>query len=295
MSLSLLEHVRRAGIPAVGVVGDEWLRWGQRADAWSRLFRRRPRLARLVERRTGLPASVDLSGSALWLFNSEAVRRGALQSNLGLQRTGVAHPGIDETLFAEPAPERDWDWSFLYLGRLDPRKGVHIAIEALKYLPGEARLVLQGEGDEGYAQELRDLTGRLGLGDRVTFSTAPRSAIPAVYTAADAVLFPVQWQEPWGLVPLEAMAMGRPVIATGTGGSAEYLKDGMNCLLFEPRDSPQALAAAIGRLAADPALRMRLRDEGRRTASGFTETAYNEEIRMALKETAGGSLVGAHG
>ena len=284
MSLSLLEHVRRSGIPAVGVVGDEWLRWGPRADAWTRPFRRRPRLGRLAERVTGLPAAPDLSASALWLFNSEAVRRGALDAVPGLERTGVAHPGIDEDLFAEPAPEQDWGWRLLYLGRLDPRKGVHVAVEALRHLPGDATLVLQGEGEDDYVRELRAVADRLGLAQRLTFSTAARSAIPSVYAAADCVLFPAQWEEPWGLVPLEAMAMGRPVVASGTGGSREYLRDGENCLIFAPRDSPAALAASVCRLAGSPELRTRLLQGGLSTASRFTETAYNDAIRMALHE-----------
>jgi glycosyltransferase involved in cell wall biosynthesis len=129
----------------------------------------------------------------------------------------------------------------------------------------------------------------------VSFSRAPRSEIPAVYTEADAVLFPVQWEEPWGLVPLEAMAIGRPVVATGTGGSAEYLEDEANCLLFRPRDSPRALAAAVTRLSADPALRSKLREQGLRTAARFTETAYNEAIRLALEEAVAGSLVASRG
>src|SRR3954468_16442588 len=71
MSLGLVERVRRAGVPAVGVVGDEWLRWGPRTDGWMRPFRERPRLARIAERATGLPARVDFGAAGLWLFNSE--------------------------------------------------------------------------------------------------------------------------------------------------------------------------------------------------------------------------------
>lgn len=287
MSLSLLERVKRTGVPAVGVVGDEWLRWGPRADAWTRLFSGRPRLARLAERRTGLPTTFDLAGSAHWLFNSEAVRDAALEANPGLEDTAVAHPGIDEALFAEPAPTRRWDWSLLYLGRLDRRKGVHIAVESLRHLPGEARLLLQGDGDAEYTEELRRLAERLGLADRLSFSAEPRAAIPAVYAAADAVLFPVQWEEPWGLVPLEAMAMGRPVVATGSGGSSEYLQDGVNCLVFAPRDSPRALAAAVKRLAADPSLLGGIRESGLRTARRFTETAYNNAISDAIQKAVG--------
>jgi glycosyltransferase involved in cell wall biosynthesis len=101
------------------------------------------------------------------------------------------------------------------------------------------------------------------------------------------VLFPVQWEEPWGLVPLEAMAVGRPVVASGTGGSAEYLRHEENALIYAPRDSAEALATAVRRLADDASLRSRLRDGGFPTAARFTERRYNEAIENALAEATG--------
>jgi glycogen synthase len=98
-------------------------------------------------------------------------------------------------------------------------------------------------------------------------------------------LFPVRWSEPWGIVPLEAMAFGRPVVATGLGGSGEYLRDGKNCLLVAPSD-PSALAAAVRRLAADAGLRERLRAEGQATAHTHTETVFNQAVVEALKTAA---------
>src|SRR5436190_10802039 len=74
MSLGLIERVRRLGIPAVGVVGDEWMRWGLQADAWLKPLHGRPRLGALAERLTGAPGEVDLDGAATWLFNSERTR-----------------------------------------------------------------------------------------------------------------------------------------------------------------------------------------------------------------------------
>ena len=94
-----------------------------------------------------------------------------------------------------------------------------------------------------------------------------RGELPDIYAGSDVVLFPVRWQEPWGLVPLEAMALGRPVIATGQGGSGEYLRDQENCLLVPPGD-PRAIAAAVRRLADDPQLRARIRTGGLATAAG---------------------------
>jgi glycosyltransferase involved in cell wall biosynthesis len=269
MSLGLIERVRSWGIPAVGVVGDEWMVWGPRADGWLVAARRLGPLARL----TGLPTRVRLDGAAIWLFNSDVVMR----------RSGVPgrveHPGIDDALFTE-APPRDWSWRLLYLGRMDERKGVHVAIEALNHLPEEATLTLQGRGDPAYVETLP-------ITDRVTFSSEPRERLRDVYADHDVVLFPVQWEEPWGLVPLEAMAVGRPVVASGTGGSAEYLRHEENTLIYSPRNSSEALAAAVTRLADDPALRSRLRDGGLPTAARYTERRYNEAIENALAEATG--------
>ena len=87
------------------------------------------------------------------------------------------------------------------------------------------------------------------------FERPPRDALAGVYAGADALLFCVEWPEPFGLVPLEAMAVGTPVVATGTGGSAEYLRDGENCLLVEPGDADARSPRAVRRLAGDPELR----------------------------------------
>jgi glycosyltransferase involved in cell wall biosynthesis len=101
----------------------------------------------------------------------------------------------------------------------------------------------------------------------------------------------VRWDEPWGLVPLEAMAKGRPVVATGRGGSGEYLRDGENCLLFEAGDD-KALAEVLDRLASDPELRQSLRIEGLQAAAQHTEAGFNSAVQQAL-ETHGLALLDA--
>lgn len=285
MSLSLIERARRAGLPAVGVVGDDWMVYGPKVDAWLRAFAGRPRLAAVAERATRIPTVLDLGAAALWLFNSERTRRAALGAGLDLPRTAVAHPGIDRDLF-RPAPAHAWGWRLLYVGRIDRRKGIELAVRALGELPAEATLTVAGAGDDRHLGELRDLARRRGLAGRVAFGRRPREDLPGLYGEADALLFPVQWEEPWGLVPLEAMAVGTPVVATGRGGSGEYLRAGGNCLIFEPGDDPEELAAAVRRLAGDDDLRGRLREGGLRTASRFGETSYNEAIVAALHRAA---------
>jgi len=93
-------------------------------------------------------------------------------------------------------------------------------------------------------------------------------------------------------VPLEAMARGRPAVATGRGGSAEYLRDGENCVLFGAGD-PEALAAAVRQLGADPGLRARLRAGGLDTAPRHTAERFDEAVERHLLEVAGAAAAPA--
>jgi glycosyltransferase involved in cell wall biosynthesis len=171
------------------------------------------------------------------------------------------------------------------------QKGVTTAVEALSHLPRQATLRIVGEGDEDYRRELEALTARLSLADRVSFEAPRRHAdMVGLYREADLVVFPVTWPEPWGLVPLEAMAVGRPVVATGRGGSGDFLRDRENCLLFAAGD-PAALAQRVSAIAEDPGLRAALRAAGRATAEAHSEHEFNrravEEIERAAGLTAG--------
>ena len=289
LTLTLLESVRRRGLPAVAFVHDDWLHYGQVVDAWSGTFRGvRAALAPLAARIAGIPARVDFAGAATYVFVSERTRRYALDHVGPLPRTAVAHSGIHAD-FLDPAPPRPWRWRLLYVGRLDPRKGVDTAIRALGRLPAQATLDVVGAEDPREERRLRHMALALGVGDRVRFAGhCDRDAVVEAYGDADAVIFPVRWEEPWGLVPLEAMGRGRPVVATGRGGSAEYLRDGENCLLFAEGDE-RALAGAVERLAEDERLRERLREGGLRTAPRHTEAHLDEAVERLLAEAAGAS------
>jgi glycogen synthase len=291
MSLSLLERVRRRGIPAVAFVHDDWLEYGPRVDGWLGALAARPRWAvAAAERLMRVPARVDLDRAARYVFVSETTRRRALATGLAPVSTGVAHSGI-EAAFLDPAPEREWSWSLLYVGRLDKRKGVDTAAEALAGLPPAASLTLVGGWDEREQRRLSRTAEELGVADRLVLAgQRSRAEVHAAYADADAVVFPVRWEEPWGLVPLEAMARGRPVVATGRGGSGEYLRDGVNALLFEAGD-PAALAGAVTRLARDGELRRRLLSGGLETAARHTEDRFNNQVLAELERAAAAGSV----
>ncbi len=282
LTLGLLDTAQRRGLPAVAFVHAEWLEWGRWADPWLHRFRgRRSLLAPVVETLLRIPVKPNYATAARYVFVSEHTHRHALSLGLGLRDTGVAHSGIHED-FLDPAPEAAWGWRLLYVGRLDPNKGIDTAVEAMEYLPARARLEVIGGFDTSEEARLRKLAADNGVSERVHFTgQRGRAEIVEAYGRADAIVFPVRWEEPWGLVPLEAMGRGRPVVATGRGGSAEYLRDEHNCLLFDADDA-EALAAALSRLATDDALRDRLRRGGLETAPRYTEQVFNEAVEAEL-------------
>lgn len=288
MSLSLIASVRCRGLPAVGFVHDDWMIYGPKVDAWLRGVRRLPApLASTVGRVTRIPVDADLDGASRWLFVSETTRRRARElGGLSLRDSGIAHSGIDPSYVGRPLSTHPWRWRLLNVGRIDPRKGIDTAVDAVMALPREARLTVVGEGDERELAALRARAARLGVAERVRFVGARgREALRELYGASDVVVFPVRWEEPWGLVPLEAMALGRPVIATGRGGSGEYLRDGKNCLLFQA-DDPSALARALRRLAQDDALRARLQAGGLATAQLYTDAIFNKRVVAEVEAAA---------
>lgn len=216
--------------PSIAVVHDLWPLYGPKVDrSFSGILR--------------LPPA---------LFVSEWVK-----ARVG--RPGEVIPsGYDAGVFRAAPPHPAWQGRLLLPGRIDPRKGHRTALAAV----GGERLVVAGEGEAA-------LTRKLAAAGATLLGQLSPAELYAEYVRSDAVLFPVEWEEPWGLVPLEAMAVGRPVIATGRGGSAEYLVHEENCLLVDAGD-PDALHEAVDRLAAQERLRARLRDGGLETAARHT-------------------------
>jgi len=284
MSLGLLEQARRQDIPGCVFVLDPWPDYGPRQDLWMHMWSRM-RVARgLAARVTGLPTRVDLAAAGRWVFCSESMRSMTLETGLAIDDYTILRPGVDTAfLTAEPEPEAPvWRWRLLYTGRVVRQKGVHTAVEALARLPSRATLRIVGPGDAGYRSELEALAERLGVRDRLELEPArERHEMFSIYRDADVVLFPVEWAEPWGLVPLEAMALGRPVVATGRGGSGEYLGHERNALLF-PAGDAAALASEVRRLADDAGLRERLVRDGRDTARAHSADQFNRAAAAEL-------------
>jgi phosphatidylinositol alpha-mannosyltransferase len=156
----------------------------------------------------------------------------------------------------------------LFVGRLDERKGFPIAVRAFARLaPGrpDLRLIVVGEGPQRSA--VAELPAEIRA--RVTLLGAiPNVDLPPYVTACDVFLGTSVGGESFGVVLVEAMAAGVPVIASDIAGYDEVVRDGVEGLLVPPRD-PQALAAAIATILDDRALAARFVAAGRERAATF--------------------------
>jgi glycosyltransferase involved in cell wall biosynthesis len=153
-------------------------------------------------------------------------------------------------------------------GRLNVVKGhqdLIAAVGALRAAGRDVRLEIAGEDDaggSGYRKELEVLIAREGLGAAVTLLGAVDAGQVKARLLQSHVFALASWAEPLGVAYMEAISCGVPTIATDAGGVPEMIDDGVEGLLVPPRD-PAALAAAIARIADDPALAQRLSETGR--------------------------------
>jgi glycosyltransferase involved in cell wall biosynthesis len=172
----------------------------------------------------------------------------------------VIRNGVDVRRFGrEPDPEVRAELAggsrellVLTTARLDPQKGVDILLRAARDVEG-ARFVVAGEGEE--RDRLEREAAALGLGERVRF-LGRREDVPALLAAADAFVLPSRF-EGTPLALIEAMAAGKPIVASAIPGTDELVTDGETGLLVPPDDAG-ALAAALRRVVSDAGLRARL-------------------------------------
>ena len=165
----------------------------------------------------------------------------------------------------------------LLVGRIVPHKGVEHFIEASRYLPG-VQFLVAGEGTS--LETMERLAGSLGVEDRVRFlGRVSQDNLPRVYAACDVFVLPsVSRLEAFGIVALEAMATGKPVVVADIPGVREVIEDGREGLLTDPMN-PQDLAEKIRRLLDDPVLRQEMGRRGReKVLASFTTEAVADQV-----------------
>lgn len=177
--------------------------------------------------------------------------------------------GVDVARFATATPADLGDGTkLLFVGRLDERKGFPTAVAAFARLAStrpDLRLVVVGDGPDRAAADALDP----GIRERLTFlgSVANRD-LPPIHAACDLYLGTSVGGESFGIVLVEALAAGLPVVASDIPGYDEVVRDGIDGLLVPPRD-PAALAAAAARVLDDAELSASLAAAGRDRATAF--------------------------
>jgi glycosyltransferase involved in cell wall biosynthesis len=163
----------------------------------------------------------------------------------------------------------------LSVGRIESVKRVDLIVRALALTDRPLRLIVAGEGTQ--RDNVAAVAEELGITDRVSFvGAASDDTLLGLYAGARAVIYP-PFDEDFGYVTLEAFLARKPVVTcTDSGGPNEFVRDGVNGFVCEP--DPQALAAALTRLASDPGLAASLGAAGEAVARTITWDGVIEQL-----------------
>lgn len=197
--------------------------------------------------------------------------------------------GVDVERFAQPgAPAAGLPDGriLLWVGRLDPQKGFPIMVRAFGRLATEypdLSLVVAGDGRDRHATDLLTEDARARV---LMLGSVPNVELPAYLAAADVFASPATGHESFGIVLVEALAAGVPVVATDIPGYREVIRDGLDGLLVPPSDAA-ALASAIRRVLLEPDLASALAHAGRARAREFSWDVVVPRIEAIYERVAG--------
>ena len=276
LSLSMLKIMAESKIPVVFSVADFWLQQ-YRNDDWLVLLRK-----------LGIPHKEVLPvvpKNILFISNNLMEQT---KKTVEIQNSEVVYWGVDPMEFPYMVNKRTGK-KILYVGQVVEHKGVHLAIDAIHELKKMnsvfENIVLTiggGTTKPDYLETLRSKVRELGLEQNVNFlGPVARHQLLEIFQEHNIQIFPSLWEEPLGLAMLEGMAMGLPIVATGTGGSGEALIHGESALIYQ-KDSALDCAKAIARLIEDESIFETIRKGGRM----LVEKTFNVERMTDLSEKA---------
>ncbi len=203
-------------------------------------------------------------------------------------RPEVVANGVDVAAFADARSDPDLPPGpkLLWVNRLDPQKGFPVAVRAFERLAREfedLRFVVAGGGEDRTAADVLapDVRERVFL-----LGAVEHQRLPAIFAACDVLISPAVGQESFGIVLVEGMAAGLPVVATDIPGYREVVRDGVEGLLVPPGD-PTGLAEAVGSLLRDPVRREKLARDGRARAGAFSWEVVGSRIEAVYEEVLG--------
>jgi phosphatidylinositol alpha-mannosyltransferase len=202
---------------------------------------------------------------------------------------GVEVSRFQSAVAAQIGAKFDGGVKLLFVGRLDARKGFKTAVEAFRIASAtrtDLQLIVAGDGPQKSAIESLPaaLRGRV-----LMLGAVPNAEIPAYYAACDLYLGPAVGGESFGIVLLEAMAAGLPLVASDIPGYREVVTDGVQGLLV-PAGDPSGYAEAIDRILGDPGLAGRLANGALARARGYDWSVVVPQIERIYRRVAGSLL-----
>lgn len=320
LSKSLIFALRNSRLPTVYDVADYWLADGVREDPWLRWWNnpaapfgnslrrsvlevlgRRGQLDALAptrmmkgfDRIPGLYAKQTTANSIAAFrfdrlyFASQSLKHATEEAGFRVNHAEVIYPGIPTQSFVNDVKPASAPFSkLLIVGTLDAKSGVLTAVKAI-CLARENKikmsLSIYGRGDTDYIAQLRSYIAMHQVHvDFLPVSNLVRD-LPSLYRKYDGVLHTSEWNEPYSLTPLEAMASGVPVIGTTIGGAGELFRHGENALTYMPGDEAD-LARRLQELHEQPELRCRMADNAQQEVlAKYNETTVMDRIENYLQ------------
>jgi D-inositol-3-phosphate glycosyltransferase len=220
----------------------------------------------------------------------------------------VIPPGVDISHFYPISPDEAKEFigvppceqMLLFVGRIERLKGIDTLIDAISILYKDGLIVclsviggdssLDPEAMSTEMARLQTLREEHGLKDLITFlGSRSQDSLPYYYSAAEAVVVPSHY-ESFGLVALEAMACGTPVVASQVGGLAFLIRDGVTGFTV-PADEPQSLADCLRRLVTDPALRLQMGENAANFAREYRWQNIAEKVLNLYQQVVGEHLL----
>ena len=299
---------------AHGVTGDPWLRWWNSPNASFGTALRRAvletfggrakadgvaptRLMKGYDRVPGLfsapgkPEPIQPNSIAAFRFDrlyfcSQSLKQATEEAGFRVNHGEVIYPGISTQNYVSDIRPATAPFSkLLIVSSLDARSGVKTAVKALQVARDnkvKASLSIYGKGESDYIADLRSFIAMHQLAvEFLPVSNLVRD-LPALFKRHDGLLYTSEWNEPYSVTPLEAMASGLPVIGASVGGAGELFRHGDNALTYMPGDEAE-LARRIQEFQEQPDLRCRLADTAQQEVlSKYNETAVMDRIENYL-------------
>lgn len=243
------------------------------------------------------PLVITVHGSDITLLSRNPVLRpilGAVLKNADnviavstflkgeVERLGVPKGRVEVIYGGVTTPEKEEAFDpagrvIAFVGGLVPQKGVDVLIESFKRIKAtDTGLVIVGDGPE------RKRLEALATGVKDIRFLGRREGLKGILTKSDVLVLPSR-EEGFGLVLLEAMALGTPVVATNVGGIPEIVDDGVSGILVE-KDNPEQLADAVVKVLEDEELRKTLIEHGRKKAKRFTWEKMGSEVDRVYED-----------